>query len=58
MRHCPFVKSVVLLCAPVVRAAWCVPPAAAADERVKVDSYYTGVEFYYEFLKALTTRKH
>lgn len=24
------------------------------DERVKVDSYYTGVEFYYEFLKALT----
>ncbi len=28
------------------------------DERVKVESYYTGVEFYYEFLKALTTRKH
>jgi acetylornithine deacetylase/succinyl-diaminopimelate desuccinylase-like protein len=27
------------------------------DERVKVDSYYTGVEFYYEFLKALTTGK-
>jgi len=26
------------------------------DERLKVDSYYTGVEFYYEFLKALTTR--
>jgi acetylornithine deacetylase/succinyl-diaminopimelate desuccinylase-like protein len=25
------------------------------DERVKVDSYYTGVEFYYQFLKALTT---
>lgn len=25
------------------------------DERVRVDSYYTGVEFYYEFLKALTT---
>jgi acetylornithine deacetylase/succinyl-diaminopimelate desuccinylase-like protein len=24
------------------------------DERLKVDSYYTGVEFYYEFLKALT----
>jgi acetylornithine deacetylase/succinyl-diaminopimelate desuccinylase-like protein len=24
------------------------------DERVKIDSYYTGVEFYYEFLKALT----
>jgi acetylornithine deacetylase/succinyl-diaminopimelate desuccinylase-like protein len=28
------------------------------DERVKVESYDTGVEFYYEFLKALTTRKH
>ena len=27
------------------------------DERVKVDSYYTGVEFYYQFLKALTTAK-
>ena len=26
------------------------------DERVKVDSYYSGVEFYYVFLKALTTR--
>jgi acetylornithine deacetylase/succinyl-diaminopimelate desuccinylase-like protein len=25
------------------------------DERLKVDSYYTGVEFYYLFLKALTT---
>jgi acetylornithine deacetylase/succinyl-diaminopimelate desuccinylase-like protein len=25
------------------------------DERLKVQSYYTGVEFYYEFLKALTT---
>jgi acetylornithine deacetylase/succinyl-diaminopimelate desuccinylase-like protein len=24
------------------------------DERVKIDSYYTGAEFYYEFLKALT----
>ncbi len=24
----------------------------------EIDSYYTGVEFYYEFLKALTTRKH
>ena len=24
------------------------------DERVKVDSYYTGVEFYYQFLKTLT----
>jgi acetylornithine deacetylase/succinyl-diaminopimelate desuccinylase-like protein len=28
------------------------------DERVKVASYYQGAEFYYEFLKALTTRKH
>jgi acetylornithine deacetylase/succinyl-diaminopimelate desuccinylase-like protein len=28
------------------------------DERVKVESYYTGVEFYYQFLKTLTTRKH
>ncbi len=27
------------------------------DERVPVASYYTGVEFYYEFLKKLTTRK-
>jgi acetylornithine deacetylase/succinyl-diaminopimelate desuccinylase-like protein len=25
------------------------------DERLKVDSYYTGVEFYYQFLKGLTT---
>jgi acetylornithine deacetylase/succinyl-diaminopimelate desuccinylase-like protein len=25
------------------------------DERVKVESYYNGVEFYYQFLKALTT---
>lgn len=25
------------------------------DERLKSDSYYTGVEFYYQFLKALTT---
>jgi acetylornithine deacetylase/succinyl-diaminopimelate desuccinylase-like protein len=25
------------------------------DERVRIDSYYTGVEFYYQFLKALTT---
>lgn len=28
------------------------------DERLKVESYYTGVEFYYQFLKALTTHKH
>lgn len=27
------------------------------DERVPVESYYNGVEFYYEFLKALTSRK-
>jgi acetylornithine deacetylase/succinyl-diaminopimelate desuccinylase-like protein len=27
------------------------------DERVLVESYYTGVEFYYEFLKKLTTLK-
>jgi len=27
------------------------------DERVPVASYYTGVEFYYELLKKLTTRK-
>jgi acetylornithine deacetylase/succinyl-diaminopimelate desuccinylase-like protein len=26
------------------------------DERVAVDSYFKGVEFYYEFLKRLTTR--
>ena len=24
------------------------------DERLKVEAYYTGVEFYYLFLKALT----
>jgi acetylornithine deacetylase/succinyl-diaminopimelate desuccinylase-like protein len=30
--------------------------AHGKDERVKADSYYTGLEFYYEFLKALTTR--
>ncbi len=28
------------------------------DERLKAESYYTGVEFYYRFLKALTTRGH
>ena len=28
------------------------------DERVKIDSYYTGAEFYYLFLKALTTAAH
>jgi acetylornithine deacetylase/succinyl-diaminopimelate desuccinylase-like protein len=28
------------------------------DERLKIESYYTGVEFYYQFLKALTTGKH
>jgi acetylornithine deacetylase/succinyl-diaminopimelate desuccinylase-like protein len=28
------------------------------DERVPVDSYYKGVEFYYEFLERLTTHKH
>ena len=28
------------------------------DERLKIDSYYTGVEFYYLFLKALTTPKN
>ncbi len=28
------------------------------DERLKVESYYTGVEFYYQFLKALTTHGH
>ncbi|MGO9513075.1 MAG: M20/M25/M40 family metallo-hydrolase [Steroidobacteraceae bacterium] len=28
------------------------------DERLKIESYYTGVEFYYHFLKALTTPNH
>jgi acetylornithine deacetylase/succinyl-diaminopimelate desuccinylase-like protein len=28
------------------------------DERIPVESFYTGVEFYYEFLKKLTTRKN
>jgi acetylornithine deacetylase/succinyl-diaminopimelate desuccinylase-like protein len=32
--------------------------AHGKDERVKVSAYYQGAEFYYEFLKALTTRKH
>jgi acetylornithine deacetylase/succinyl-diaminopimelate desuccinylase-like protein len=31
--------------------------AHGKDERVRIDSYYQGAEFYYEFLKALTTRK-
>jgi acetylornithine deacetylase/succinyl-diaminopimelate desuccinylase-like protein len=29
--------------------------AHGRDERLKSDAYYTGLEFYYEFLKALTT---
>jgi acetylornithine deacetylase/succinyl-diaminopimelate desuccinylase-like protein len=29
--------------------------AHGRDERVRIDAYNTGVEFYYEFLKALTT---
>jgi acetylornithine deacetylase/succinyl-diaminopimelate desuccinylase-like protein len=32
--------------------------AHGKDERVKISAYYQGAEFYYEFLKALTTRKH
>jgi acetylornithine deacetylase/succinyl-diaminopimelate desuccinylase-like protein len=32
--------------------------AHGRDERVKMDAYYTGVEFYYLFLKALTTPGH
>jgi acetylornithine deacetylase/succinyl-diaminopimelate desuccinylase-like protein len=32
--------------------------AHGKDERVPVESYYRGVEFYYEFLKTLTTRRH
>jgi acetylornithine deacetylase/succinyl-diaminopimelate desuccinylase-like protein len=32
--------------------------AHGKDERVKVDSYFTGVDFYYQFLKVLTSRKH
>jgi acetylornithine deacetylase/succinyl-diaminopimelate desuccinylase-like protein len=28
------------------------------DERLKIESYYTGVEFYYYFLKALTSAGH
>jgi acetylornithine deacetylase/succinyl-diaminopimelate desuccinylase-like protein len=30
--------------------------AHGKDERVPVESHYTGVEFYYAFLKKLTTR--
>jgi acetylornithine deacetylase/succinyl-diaminopimelate desuccinylase-like protein len=29
--------------------------AHGRDERLKIDAFYTGVEFYYRFLKALTT---
>jgi acetylornithine deacetylase/succinyl-diaminopimelate desuccinylase-like protein len=29
--------------------------AHGRDERLKIDAYYTGVEFYYLFLKGLTT---
>jgi acetylornithine deacetylase/succinyl-diaminopimelate desuccinylase-like protein len=29
--------------------------AHGRDERVKADAYYTGLEFYYQFLKALTS---
>ena len=29
--------------------------AHGRDERLKIDAYYAGVEFYYLFLKALTT---
>ena len=32
--------------------------AHGRDERVRIDAYYTGVEFYYQFLKALTTAAH
>jgi len=32
--------------------------AHGKDERVRIDSYYTGVEFYYDFLKALTSGGH
>ncbi len=32
--------------------------AHGKDERVKVESYFTGVDFYYQFLKTLTARKH
>ncbi|MGC1389081.1 MAG: M20/M25/M40 family metallo-hydrolase [Steroidobacteraceae bacterium] len=28
------------------------------DERLQIDSYYKGVEFYYQFLKALTSAAH
>jgi acetylornithine deacetylase/succinyl-diaminopimelate desuccinylase-like protein len=31
--------------------------AHGRDERVPVESFYTGAEFYYDFLKRLTTRK-
>jgi acetylornithine deacetylase/succinyl-diaminopimelate desuccinylase-like protein len=31
--------------------------AHGRDERVRIDAYGTGVEFYYEFLKALTTER-
>jgi acetylornithine deacetylase/succinyl-diaminopimelate desuccinylase-like protein len=32
--------------------------AHGKDERVKVEAYDTGAEFYYQFLKSLTTGKH
>ncbi|MGB6946105.1 MAG: M20/M25/M40 family metallo-hydrolase [Bryobacteraceae bacterium] len=30
--------------------------AHGKDERVRVDSFYDGVEFYYQYLQALTVR--
>jgi acetylornithine deacetylase/succinyl-diaminopimelate desuccinylase-like protein len=32
--------------------------AHGKDERLKVEAYDTGAEFYYQFLKSLTTGKH
>jgi acetylornithine deacetylase/succinyl-diaminopimelate desuccinylase-like protein len=32
--------------------------AHGKDERVKIESFYMGLEFYYQFLKMLTTPKH
>jgi acetylornithine deacetylase/succinyl-diaminopimelate desuccinylase-like protein len=31
--------------------------AHGQDERVRVESYYAGVDFYYRYLKALTSAK-
>ena len=53
MKHSPFVKSMVLLCALGARSAWCAAPAADAEVRKTAHDIFKQL-----ILKALTTRKH